>query len=191
MNTYKDTNLADSVRGFRLPAYGEIPNVGLYLEQVSKYITDIFAPLEVPGLTGSMISNYVKKKLIPNPVKKQYGREQIASLIFITIAKSALSIEQIRGLIDQQSEMLSVEVTYNYIRDEFDKVFKYVFGLDAVEAETDAPGADAFDPENIDTSIPDGPEKSKLIIRASLLIFCYSAYLDKTLALAGIKRSND
>ena len=77
--------LADSVRTFRLPRYTEIPNVGLYLEQATKYVCEYLAPLGEFSLTPSMISNYVKKGLIDNPVKKQYNREQIAYLIFIAL----------------------------------------------------------------------------------------------------------
>ena len=59
----------------RLPRYREIPDVGLYLEQVTKYVSDSLAPLGQGTVTGSMVSNYVKKGLIRNPVKKQYGRD--------------------------------------------------------------------------------------------------------------------
>ena len=55
---------------FRLPRYNEIPNVGLYLDQVTKYIDDYLSPI-APSLTSSMISNYVKKKIIENPIKKK------------------------------------------------------------------------------------------------------------------------
>ena len=30
--------VAEALKGFRLPRYNEIPNVGLYLEQTAKYI---------------------------------------------------------------------------------------------------------------------------------------------------------
>ena len=32
--------IADSLRDFRLPRYQEIPDVGLYLEQVAKFISE-------------------------------------------------------------------------------------------------------------------------------------------------------
>ena len=70
--------IAASVRNFRLPRYEEIPNVGLYLEQTAKYINEYLAPMQDGALTPSMISNYVKKHLISNPIKKQYSRDQIA-----------------------------------------------------------------------------------------------------------------
>ena len=66
------------IQSFRLPGFNEIPDVGLFLEQTTKYISNILAPLEGITITSSMISNYVKRKLIKNPVKKQYDREQIA-----------------------------------------------------------------------------------------------------------------
>ena len=96
--------LAESVRTFRLPRYAEIPNVGLYLEQATKYVCEYLAPLGEFSLTPSMISNYVKKGLIANPVKKQYGREQIAYLFFIAVAKSVLSLDALTGFIQLQQQ---------------------------------------------------------------------------------------
>ena len=75
-----------SIETLHLPAYQEIPDVGLYLEQTAKYISDALAPIQDTPITGSMISNYVKKGLISKPVRKQYNREQIAQLIFIAVA---------------------------------------------------------------------------------------------------------
>ena len=63
--------LADPMRAFRLPRYGELPDVGLYLEQTTKYINHYLKPLGCIEITGSMIRNYVKMGLVTNPVKKQ------------------------------------------------------------------------------------------------------------------------
>ena len=82
--------MSEQLKEFRLPTYKEIPSVGLYLDQVSKYINDSLAVIPECTVTNSMISNYVKKKLVPNPVKKQYGRDQIAYLIFIALSKRVL-----------------------------------------------------------------------------------------------------
>ena len=79
---------AASIENFRLPKYSEIPDVGLFLEQTTKYISQCLAPLGCVSLTSSMISNYVKMHLIESPVKRQYSREQIAYLIVIAIAKT-------------------------------------------------------------------------------------------------------
>ncbi len=82
-----------------LPVYDQIPNVGLYLEQVTKFLNEYLEPLGCPPITGSMISNYVKKDLVENPVKKQYDRERIARLMLIAVGKTVLSLEEIQQLL--------------------------------------------------------------------------------------------
>lgn len=120
--------IKDALKQFNLPKFNEIPDVGLYLEQTAKYISGI-GHAENGAITGSMISNYVKKGLIKNPVKKQYSREQIAYLIFITMAKSVLSMEDIKFLIELQKETYDGETAYNYLILEFENVLQYVFGI--------------------------------------------------------------
>lgn len=110
-----------------LPNYNEIPNVGLFLEQVSKYINEYIKPLGQPELTGSMISNYVKKDIITNPVKKQYGRDQIACLMFIAIAKSVLSLEDIRDMLLLQKYSSNVQSAYAFFCEDFITVLNCVF----------------------------------------------------------------
>ena len=89
---------------FTLPDYDQIPNVGLYLEQVTKYLNEYLEPLGCTPLTGSMISNYVKKGLVKNPVKKQYDREHIARLLVIAVSKTVLSLEEIQQLLTGHPE---------------------------------------------------------------------------------------
>ena len=62
MNEHILSKMADPIHNFHLPRYQEIPDVGLYLEQTAKYIDSYLSPLEDISITGSMISNYVKKK---------------------------------------------------------------------------------------------------------------------------------
>ena len=107
--------ISASVADFHLPRYNEIPNVGLYLEQTSKYISEYLAPMGEYGLTNSMISNYVKKGLVANPVKKQYDREQIVYLFFIAVAKTVLSLDALTGFIDLQKRNYSLEKAYDFL----------------------------------------------------------------------------
>ena len=88
-----------NIRDFALPRYSEIPDVGLFLEQTSKYTTGCLSSAAGIGLTPSMISNYVKQKLLTHPVKKQYSREQIATLLIIALCKTVLSLDEIRDLL--------------------------------------------------------------------------------------------
>lgn len=127
--------IAESLRDFRLPRYNEIPNVGLYLEQATKYVGEYLAPLGEYTLTPSMISNYVKKGLIANPVKKQYGREQIAYLFFIAVAKSVLSLDALTGFIKLQQQTYTLPKAYDYFAEELENLLAFTFELkDTMEA---------------------------------------------------------
>ena len=162
MKENRKVRVADSVRGFTLPRYDEIPNVGLYLEQTAKYISEYLDCLGDFTLTRSMISNYVKKGLITNPVKKQYNREQIAYLIFIAVAKNVLSMEDIRLLVGEQQKTYEPSVAYNYFRLELENVLFYVFGLK----------------ETLDTvGVDDTQEKDML--RSTIITVAHKVYLDK------------
>ncbi len=160
MNTMEE--IKNAMEKFRLPKYEEIPNVGLYLEQVSKYITEYLEPLGEFSLTGSMISNYVKKNLVSNPVKKQYSREQIAYFIFIAIAKTVLSMEDIRLLIELQKNTYPPEVAYRYLEEEFENVLGYVFGINQSPAEIEA-----------------NSHEAKKMLRTVIITIAHKVYLDK------------
>ena len=117
--------IADSLRDFRLPRYQEIPDTGLYLEQVAKYISSYLSVLEEGSLTPSMISNYVKKDLVANPVKKRYGREQIAYLIFIAIAKNVLSLDGLINFIAVQKRTYALQKAYDYFCEQFENTLLF------------------------------------------------------------------
>ena len=97
---------------FNLPTYKEIPSVGLYLDQTSKYINEVLLDLPDAMITNSMISNYVKKHLIANPIKKQYGREQIACLIFIAVTKNTLSLDEVAAVFEMQKGVCEIQDAY-------------------------------------------------------------------------------
>ena len=118
-----------SIQGFHMPRYQDIPNMGLYLEQTTKYLNHFLAPLGCMEVTSSMISNYVKKGLIPSPVKKLYYADQIAYLFFIIIAKQVLSMENIVELSERQKKTYTVPVAYDYFCCELENMLYYVFGL--------------------------------------------------------------
>ena len=122
--------IGQSIADFRLPRYNEIPNVGLYLEQATKYVCEYLEPLGEFVLTPSMISNYVKKGLIANPVKKQYGRDQIAYLFFIAMAKSVLSLDALTGFIKVQQNSYPLPKAYDYFAQQFESMLRFTFELD-------------------------------------------------------------
>ena len=121
--------MKSSIRGFHMPRYQDIPNMGLYLEQTTKYLNHFLAPLGCMEVTSSMISNYVKKGLIPSPIKKLYYADQIAYLFFIVIAKQVLSMENIVELSARQKKTYTIPVAYDYFCCELENMLYYVFGL--------------------------------------------------------------
>ena len=129
MNRETKQRIAESFRAFHLPRYQEIPDVGLYLEQAAKYIGNCLSPLGDTALTRSMISNYVKKGLIASPVKKQYGRDQIAYLIFIAISKSVLSLDALAAFLKIQQQTYPLERAYDYFVREFENLLMFTFEL--------------------------------------------------------------
>lgn len=114
---------------FRMPRFREIPNVGLYLEQTVNYINECIAPLDLT-ITSSMLSNYVKKGYVDRPVKKQYNAEQIAYLIFMSIVKQTLTMENISMLFQMQKKTYSTEEAYNYFCEELENRLKKLFAGD-------------------------------------------------------------
>jgi len=150
---------------FKLPEYEQIPDVGLYLEQTVRFIDEHLAPLPNVSITGSMVSNYVKKGLIPNPVKKLYDREQIAWLIFIAVAKSVLSLEDIGLLIELGKKSYPTPRAYEYFVREFMNVLHYVFGLK----------------ETLDNVGVDSTEE-KALLRNTIFTVALKIYLDMCFA---------
>ena len=128
MNNNINCDLSVFLDQFKLPAYEDIPDVGLYLEQTVKYINSFFKSFPGMELTGSMVSNYVKKGLIPNAVKKQYSRDQIAKLIFICATKLSVSIDGLALMLSVQDSTYPTPVAYEYFRLELMNILEYVFG---------------------------------------------------------------
>ena len=154
--------LSQFVRDFRLPRYQELPAMGVYLEQVVKFIDQSLAPLGWETLTPSMISNYVKRGLITSPVKKQYDRDQIAHLMFIALAKNVLSLDDVQEFIRLQERTYTTQVAYEYFRMELENMLAYVFEL---KDEMDTVGV-----ENTD---------EKTMLRNCIIAISHKIYLEK------------
>lgn len=121
--------MADSIREFRMPRYGELPNMGLYLEQVVKYINTVLSPLGCLEITPSMVSNYVKKGVLAKPEKKQYYAEHIAYLFTVVFVKNLATLEDISLLISLQQKTYTLPVAYDYLCDEMENALFYIFGI--------------------------------------------------------------
>ena len=118
MKKESNRRIAACAVDFALPRYEELPSVGLYLDQTVQFVNGYFRSFQGVELTASMVSNYVKKGIISHPVKKKYTREQLASLIYIVVSKTVLSMENIDTLFKMQRQHFSAAQAYDYFCDE-------------------------------------------------------------------------
>lgn len=198
MSEHIQLKMADPIQNFHLPRYQEIPDVGLYLEQTAKYIDSYLGSLEDISITGSMISNYVKKKIISNPIKKQYGRNQIACLIFIAVAKSVLSLDNIRMMFEIQHQTYDNETAYNYFCTEFEHILQHVFELDnsdelTINADNALDDATDMKTNQADTTNrankadktekEHGSSNEKTMLRNMIITVAHKIYLDRYFSL--------
>ena len=92
------------LNNYQLPEWENIPDIGLYMEQVIallKNYLDYLPPelKEEQFITAATINNYVRKKIMPEPDKKKYYRTHIAYLIIICSLKQSLSIPTLQTMI--------------------------------------------------------------------------------------------
>ena len=159
------TALRRSVQDYRLPRFQQIPNIGLYLEQLTKYISEYTGPLGLCPLTSSMVSNYVKQGIIKRPEKKQYDRDQIAHLIFIALAKSILSLDDLQKFISLQQRTYAVSTAYDYFCTELEAALHFV-----------------FDPGDETIRVPASNGDEKTILRNIVITIAHKIYLEKYIA---------
>ncbi len=87
------------MREFRLPAWEELPDLELYMDQVVALVcryVDLHDSAPEPVLTPSSVNNYVRLKVMPAPVRKRYGRLHLAHLVVICCLKRSMSLASIQ-----------------------------------------------------------------------------------------------
>ena len=103
------------INAFEPVPWEQIPDLGLYMDQVITFIGRIYQPLYGADmkkyLSPAMINNYVKSRLIPRPAGKKYSREQIALLVMIVALKQVSAMEEIRAMLALR-EGQTVEALY-------------------------------------------------------------------------------
>lgn len=112
--------------------YSELPDMGLYLEQVIGVITQALLPISTEGndiLTGAMISNYIKNNTLPAPIKKKYTREHLCYMIVLGILKQVFTLQQISVFFALQRQTYDLQVAYDYFCTEFENALKEANGV--------------------------------------------------------------
>ena len=134
--------VAACAAGFALPRYNDLPSVGLYLDQTVQFVNGYFRSFCGVELTPSMVSNYVKKGVVEHPIRKKYTRDQIASLMYIAVSKTVLSIENIDTLFKMQKAYCSAGAAYDTFCEELERCLPFVFGCTRALPDPDPDAAD-------------------------------------------------
>lgn len=158
--------VAACAAGFALPRYNDLPSVGLYLDQTVQFVNGYFRSFCGVELTPSMVSNYVKKGVIDHPIRKKYTRDQIASLMYIAVSKTVLSIENIDTLFKMQRQHFSAAQAYDYFCDELENCLPYVFGL-----------------RHTIRDLAEDAGEEKLLLRSTIISAANKMYLDCAFAV--------
>ena len=103
---------------YRLPAWEELPDIGLYMDQVVTLLTQYldYMPPELKEeqvITPAAINYYVRKKIMLEPVKKKYYRRHIAYLIMVCTLKQCLSIPTLQAIIPAGLNEEELKQTYS------------------------------------------------------------------------------
>ena len=106
---------------FRLPAWEDIPDLGLYMEQVLALLTEYldYLPPELKDeqfITAATINNYVRNRYMPKPYKKKYYRIHIAYLVMICTLKQSLTIATLTQMIPNDIPEERVKEIYTTYR---------------------------------------------------------------------------
>ncbi len=100
----------------KFPVWTDLPTIDLYLDQVLLYINDLtsqFNPRYQKPLTASMVNNYVKHGYVRKPMKKKYGKTQLAQLTVISLLKDVFSIQELTQAMMALSETYEKEDLFN------------------------------------------------------------------------------
>ena len=131
LNESRIKEIIEEVMQFKMPRYEELPRMNLYLEQVIEEVVFILEPIfggkEEKWITRTMVGNYVKQGLLPRPVGKKYSKEHIAYLVYISIAKQVLSMDEISKLLQIQKTAYPIDLAYNYLCNEFENILQDIF----------------------------------------------------------------
>lgn len=161
----------------------EIPNIDLYMDQVTTFMDDHYASTkrysEDKILTKTMINNYTKNNLLPPSVKKKYSKEHMILLIFIYYFKSILSIRDIEIMLKPLKE--------NYFSGEncveLSRLYSEVCEMEKSRiAPMKASVQEAYEKsQSAFQDIPEGDSRDELQLFAFLCSLSFDVYLKKNM----------
>ena len=168
------------LQDYKRPQWEEIPNIGLYMEQVLQLLTEYldYLPPELRAdqfITAATVNNYVRNKFMPAPLKKKYYRSHIAYLIVICSLKQRLNIATIHKMLPMGLSEAQVRTVYTAFADQYMLTAKYFVGLVRVIA------APIMGYDDLETEI--SVERESDLISISAILSCLSGLLAEKLLL--------
>ena len=129
------SQLLDKISSFDYIHADQIPNIDLYMDQVTTFMDSQLATSKRHEddkiLTKTMINNYAKNDLLPPPVKKKYSKEHVLMLIFIYYYKGVIPMNEIQTLLQP--------ITDHYFQNgqafDLESVYKEVVSLEKEQLE--------------------------------------------------------
>ena len=124
----------EEILNYHLPRYEEIPDIGLFMEQMVTYLEQHLLLLEDDKkITKAMINNYVKHEVVEKPIKKRYTRMHIAYLLVVFILKRVYSLDEIVLMIKVQVKATDIERAYNIFAEEYERCLKAIILEEPIE----------------------------------------------------------
>lgn len=114
---------AKQLSGFRCTPWNELPQIELYMDQLTGYLDKILSPVSPPYdgdvVTPSMVNNYVKGGHIERPSRKKYNREQVAKLYMLCVLKQNLSISDAAVLLEPDGDIEKLYESFVSLQNEY------------------------------------------------------------------------
>ena len=177
------SQLLDKISSFDYIHADQIPNIDLYMDQVTTFMESHLGNLKRSPddkvLTKTMINNYAKNHLLPSPDKKKYSRNHMILLTFIYYFKNVLPINDIKTLMSGITEKNFaagskpelVEIYREVIRYQPEIMEQVRANLDVVENLAE----DSF------AKVNKNEEKEELNLFTLLCLLSFDVYIKKTL----------
>lgn len=176
--------LSERMGSLHIARVGELPRIELYLDQVLSLVgmelSFMYAPDE-KVITGSMVNNYVKLRIIPAPTRKRYTRRHVAHLVFVCAFKRVLSIAQIGQVFALCADYdVDVEAAYDELMGIFERVLASLFPPDACAV----PERVTCEVHLVDSLGNRVEGELERLLENAVLLLAYKVYADRMLDLA-------
>lgn len=122
-------------------AWEELPDIGLYMDQLISYMPrQLIRYGEGESLTSAMVNNYIKDGAMPRAEGKRYSHTHLGCLTALCALKQVLSVKDAALLLDAAAEGQEPRALYAQFLEELDRALDVTAGsLDASDREEDLP----------------------------------------------------